>query len=184
VSEGTLWFTGLPGAGKTTVAMTLKALLDPLDVSTFLLDADQLREGLNADLGYDEEDRVENVRRVGEVALLVATIGHLSLVTVISPYAAGRTAVRLRHEGAGVPFLEVYVSTPLEVCERRDPKGHYARARRGEIERFTGVSAPYEAPAHAELVLDTSDATPGESAGAVLDWLVACGLVKDWKPSR
>lgn len=177
MTRGTVWFTGLPGAGKTTVATTLQGMLDELDVRTFMLDGDLLRAGLNSDLNYSDEDRVENVRRVGEVALLVATIGHLSLVTVISPYHAGRASVRDRHAGLGVPFLEVYVATPLEVCERRDPKGLYARARRGEITRFTGVSAPYEAPADAELEIVTTDRTPTESASEVFELLVARGLV-------
>lgn len=177
VTRGTVWFTGLSGAGKTTVASTLKGLLDLEDVRTFLLDGDLLREGLNSDLGFAEEDRVENVRRVGEVALLFATVGHLSLVTVISPYEAGRTAARARHMALGVPFIEVYVATPLEVCESRDPKGLYARARRGEVRRFTGVSAPYEVPADAELELATTGKTPHESASEVLALLRAKGLV-------
>jgi len=122
VTRGTVWFTGLSGAGKTTVATTLKGLLDSDEVRTFMLDGDLLREGLNADLTFSEEDRVENVRRVGEVALLFASVGHLCLVTVISPYDAGRASVRARHDTLGIPFVEVYVATPLEVCESRDPK--------------------------------------------------------------
>jgi adenylyl-sulfate kinase len=177
VTRGTVWFTGLSGAGKTTVATTLKTLLDLQDVRTFLLDGDLLREGLNSDLGFGEDDRVENVRRVGEVALLFATVGHLSLVTVISPYEAGRAAARARHMALGVPFIEVYVATPLEVCESRDPKGLYARARRGEVSRFTGISAPYEAPDDAELELTTTGKTPRESASEVLALLRAKGLV-------
>ncbi|MGD0594018.1 MAG: adenylyl-sulfate kinase [Acidimicrobiales bacterium] len=177
MTRATVWFTGLPGSGKTTVATTLKRRLDALDMRTFLLDGDLLREGLNADLTYSDEDRAENVRRVGEVALLFATVGHLSLVTVISPYDAGRTSVRARHKEQDVPFLEVYVSTPLEVCERRDPKGLYARARRGEVKRFTGVSAPYEVPHDAELEVLTTDQTPEESAAEVFELLVTRGIV-------
>jgi bifunctional enzyme CysN/CysC len=177
VTRGTVWFTGLSGAGKTTVATTLKALLDVEDVRTFLLDGDLLREGLNSDLGFGEDDRVENVRRVGEVALLFATVGHLSLVTVISPYEAGRAGARARHMALGVPFIEVYVATPLAVCESRDPKGLYARARRGEVRRFTGISAPYEVPDDAELELATTGKTPHESASEVLALLRAKGLV-------
>ncbi len=178
VVRGTVWFTGLPGAGKTTVATTLQSRLGACSVRTYLLDGDVLRRGLNADLGYTEEDRVENVRRVGEVALLFSSVGHLSLVTVISPYHAGRRSARERHEAEGVPFFEVYVATPLEVCERRDPKGMYARARRGELKRFTGVSAPYEAPTDAELEIVTSDRTPEESAAEVFEALLAWGLVE------
>jgi bifunctional enzyme CysN/CysC len=177
VSRGTIWFTGLSGAGKTTVATTLKRMLDGLDVRTFLLDGDLLREGLNSDLTYSDEDRVENVRRVGEVALLFAKVGHLSLVTVISPYDAGRIAARARHESEGVPFVEIYVATPLSVCESRDPKGLYARARRGEVARFTGISAPYEVPEDAELELVTHGKTPEQSAAEVLALLQRRGLV-------
>ena len=176
LTRGTVWFTGLSGAGKTTVATTLKALLEARDVPTFMLDGDLLREGLNSDLGFGEDDRIENVRRVGEVAFLFATVGHLVLVTVISPYDAGRMAARARHESLGVPFIEVYVATPLEGCESRDPKGLYARARRGEVSRFTGISAPYEVPDDAELKLFTSGKTPDESAGEVLALLEARGL--------
>jgi len=176
VTRGTVWFTGLSGAGKTTVATTLKALLDSDEVRTFMLDGDLLREGLNADLTFSEEDRVENVRRVGEVALLFASVGHLCLVTVISPYDAGRAAVRERHAVLGIPFVEIYVATPLEVCESRDPKGLYARARRGEVPRFTGISAPYEAPNYPELELVTTGKTPDESAREVLVVLQTKGL--------
>jgi bifunctional enzyme CysN/CysC len=177
VARGTIWFTGLSGAGKTTVATTLKAVLSRRGVRTFMLDGDLLREGLNADLTYSDEDRVENVRRVGEVALLFAKEGHLSLVTVISPYEAGRKGARARHDALGIPFVEVYVATPLEVCESRDPKGLYAKARRGEVKRFTGISAPYEVPDDAEISLFTKDKTPDQSAGEVLALLEELGLV-------
>jgi len=176
-TRGTIWFTGLSGAGKTTVATTLKVMLDALAVRTFLLDGDVLRSGLNSDLTFSDDDRAENVRRIGEVALLFAGVGHLSLVTVISPYDAGRTAVRARHAAVGVPFLEVYVATPLEVCEQRDPKGLYARARRGEVTRFTGISAPYEVPEDAELEIFTTDRTPVQSATEVFELLVERGLI-------
>jgi adenylyl-sulfate kinase len=175
--QGTIWFTGLSGAGKTTVASTLKVILDNKGLRTFLLDGDLLREGLNSDLGFEQKDRVENVRRVGEVALLFSSVGYLSLVTVISPYAAGRAAVRDRHAVTGVPFVEVHVATPLEVCEQRDPKGLYARARSGEVSRFTGVSDPYEVPESPELVLLTPGKSPEESAREVLVMLEATGLV-------
>ena len=177
VPKGTVWFTGLSGAGKTTVATTLKGILDAQDVRTFMLDGDLLREGLNSDLTFSDDDRIENVRRVGEVALLFATVGHLSLVTVISPYADGRERVRSRHTTLGIPFVEVFVATPLAECESRDPKGLYARARRGEVTRFTGISAPYEEPDDAELKLVTHDKTPMESALEVLALLEAQGLV-------
>lgn len=152
---GTVWFTGLSGAGKSTVASGLQELLEARGLHTFALDGDFLREGLNADLGYGEADRIENVRRLGEVALLFSRVGFLSIVSAISPYAKGRQEVRERHESNGVQFVEVHVATPLEVCEARDPKGLYARARRGEIPSFTGVSAPYEVPEAPDLALET-----------------------------
>ncbi|MGO9557947.1 MAG: adenylyl-sulfate kinase [Acidimicrobiales bacterium] len=175
--RGTVWFTGLSGAGKSTVAATLKLMLDDLRVHTFLLDGDDLREGLNSDLSYSEEDRRENVRRVGEIALLFSKVGHLSLVTVISPFATGRDAVRARHDTVGIPFVEVHVATPLAECEKRDPKGLYAKARRGEVKKFTGISSPYEKPVHPDLVLQTTSRSPEESAKEVLTLLDAAGLV-------
>lgn len=175
-ARATVWFTGLSGAGKTTVAATLKSMLDELSVPAFLLDGDDLRAGLNADLSFSAEDRAENIRRVGEVALLFSMAGHLSLVTVISPFAAGRAEVRARHDAAGVAFLEVHVATPLAVCEQRDPKGLYALARRGEVLSFTGVSSPYEAPSAPDLAVQTTDRTPEESASDVLALLESRGL--------
>ncbi|HUZ20929.1 MAG TPA: adenylyl-sulfate kinase [Acidimicrobiales bacterium] len=169
----TVWLTGLSGAGKSTVAGALDGLLGARGARSYLLDGDDLREGLNADLGFSAEDRAENVRRVGEVALLFARAGYVALVSVISPFAVGRDRVRARHEAHGVPFLEIHVATPLEVCEARDPKGLYARARAGEIERFTGVSDPYEAPVAPELVLSTDGHRPEDSAAEVLALLGA-----------
>jgi adenylyl-sulfate kinase len=177
VPKATIWFTGLSGAGKTTVATTLKRMLDARGVRTYMLDGDLLREGLNSDLTYSHEDRVENVRRVGEVALLFANEGNISLVTVISPYADGRVQARARHGTLNVPFVEVYVATPLDVCESRDPKGLYAKARRGEVKQFTGISSPYEVPDDAEIELLTKDKTPEESASEVLAYLEKIGLV-------
>ena len=173
----TIWFTGLSGAGKSTLAETLAGLLAEQGVVATRLDGDDLREGLNADLGFSFEDRVENIRRVGEVARLFALAGHLTIVSLISPFRDGRLQVRERHERSGLPFVLVHVSTPLEVCERRDPKGLYARARRGEIERFTGVSDPYEPPTTAEVVVDTEGRSPLESATELLSALAALPLV-------
>jgi bifunctional enzyme CysN/CysC len=177
VSRGTVWFTGLSGAGKSTVATTLKAMLDELRVNALLLDGDDLREGLNVDLSFSEDHRRENVRRVGEVAILFAKVGHLALVTVISPFGAGRDAVRARHEKLGIPFVEVHVATPLDVCEQRDPKGLYARARRGEVPRFTGISSPYEEPQHPEIAVQTMGKSPEDSAKEVLALLNSKGLL-------
>jgi len=173
----TVWFTGLSGAGKATVAGTLSRLLSERGEQAFLLDGDDLREGLNADLGFTAEDRAENVRRVGEVALLFSRAAHVTLVTVISPYAAGRDAVRQRHDSSAVPFVEVHVATPLEVCEDRDPKGLYRRARAGEIARFTGVSDPYEPPDAPELVLVTEGRSAEACAQEVLDVLAGRSLL-------
>jgi bifunctional enzyme CysN/CysC len=176
---GTVWFTGLSGSGKSTVAAALRHLLDERGERHFLLDGDDLREGLNADLGFTAEDRAENVRRVGEVALLFSLASHLTLVTVISPYAAGRDHARQRHEASGVAFVEVHVATPVEVCEARDPKGLYRRARAGEIPHFTGVSDPYESPDAPELRLVTEGRSPADSAADVLAVLAARGLLRD-----
>ena len=173
---GTVWFTGLPAAGKSTVAAALTELLETRQIEPLLLDGDELREGLNADLGFSPEDRRENVRRIGERAVLFSQAGHLCLVTAISPFRAGRDAARGRHVERGVGFFEVHVATPLEVCEARDPKGLYARARRGELAAFTGISSPYEAPAHPDLALETVGRTPVECAAEVLAALDGCGL--------
>jgi len=173
---GTLWLTGLPSAGKTTIGAALEQLLIERGLQAYLLDGDDLREGLNADLGFDEADRSENVRRLGEVAILLTRLGHLSIVSAISPYAASRNAVRQRHVSLGLSFLEVYVSTPLEVCESRDPKGMYARARSGELGSFTGISAPYEEPEAPDLSL-ANEGSAGEAALEALAAMEAAGLV-------
>jgi bifunctional enzyme CysN/CysC len=174
---GTVWLTGLPGAGKSTIADRLHDILLARGVAAVGLDGDDLRTGLNADLGFSPEDRVENIRRVGEVARLFARNGHLVLVALISPFQVERLKVRARHEEAGLPFALVHVCTALRICEERDPKGHYARARRGEIEHFTGVSDPYELPTRAEVVVDTEGRSPAESTAEVLAALEAMHLV-------
>ncbi|MFI9508247.1 adenylyl-sulfate kinase [Nocardia sp. NPDC052566] len=164
----TVWLTGLSGSGKSTVAVELERRLIAVGRPAFLLDGDNLRHGLNADLGFSAEDRVENVRRVGEVAKLFAEAGVVSVVSLISPYTADRARARAAHEQAGLPFLEIFVDTPLEVCEARDPKGMYAKARAGEIRGFTGIDAPYEAPEHPDLVLRPGDGDPAAMAAAIL----------------
>lgn len=167
----TVWFTGLSGSGKSTVAAEVERLLLARGRPTYLLDGDNLRHGLNGDLGFSASDRDENVRRVGEVARLFADAGVVALVPLISPYRAGREGVRELHDAAGLPFFEVFVDTPLEECERRDPKGLYAQARRGEITGFTGIDDPYERPASAELVLTSADGPPGARARRVVELL-------------
>lgn len=164
----TIWFTGLPASGKSTIASEVAIRLLDRGVSAYVLDGDILRQGLNHDLGFAMEDRRENVRRVAEVARLFADAGFVALVPVISPYAEGRAESRAIHVQAGVAFAEVYVNTPLRECERRDPKGLYARARRGELTLLTGVDAPYDVPEHPELELQTAELSAADAAERVL----------------
>jgi bifunctional enzyme CysN/CysC len=164
----TLWFTGLPGSGKSTVAAEVERRLIAAGRPAYLLDGDNLRHGLNADLGFNAEDRDENVRRVTEVARLFADAGVVALVSLVSPYREARHKARQVHEQAGLRFIEVFMDTPLEVCEARDPKGMYARARAGELSGFTGVDSVYEAPEAPEVVLDPADGTPDEMAEKVI----------------
>jgi adenylyl-sulfate kinase len=164
----TVWFTGLSGSGKSTIAVAVEAALIERGRHAYLLDGDNLRHGLNGNLGFSAEDRAENVRRVGEVARLLADAGTVTLVSLVSPYVADRDRVRAVHEEAGLRFAEVFVDTPLEECERRDPKGLYAKARAGELKGMTGIDDPYEPPPDAELVLRPLDQSVEESAAAVL----------------
>jgi bifunctional enzyme CysN/CysC len=142
----TVWFTGLSGAGKSTIASVVAQRLVAADRLVTVLDGDEIRRGLNADLGFSAADRSENIRRIGEVARLMAEAGLVVLVPVISPYRADRDRARTIHVDAGLAFVEVFVDTPLDTCEQRDPKGLYARARAGELTGLTGVDDPYEAP--------------------------------------
>jgi bifunctional enzyme CysN/CysC len=167
----TVWLTGLSASGKSTVAVELERQLVAAGRPAYLLDGDNLRHGLNADLGFSAADRTENVRRVGEVARLFADAGVVAVASLISPYRADRDRVRAAHEAAGLRFVEVFVDTPIEVCEARDPKGMYAKARSGEITGFTGVDDPYETPAEPEVVLRPEDGDPAELAATVLAML-------------
>jgi adenylyl-sulfate kinase len=169
----TVWFTGLSGSGKSTVAVEVERVLVESGRPAYLLDGDNLRQGLNGDLGFSAEDRTENVRRVGEVARLFADAGVVALVPVISPYVADRERVREIHALADLPFIEVFVDTPIEICEQRDPKGLYAKARAGEIIGFTGIDDPYEAPPAPELRLTPDDGEPDAQAATVLALLDA-----------
>jgi bifunctional enzyme CysN/CysC len=164
----TVWLTGLSGSGKSTVAAACERALVDAGRPAYVLDGDNLRHGLNADLGFSAADRAENVRRVGHVARLLADAGVVALVPLISPYRADRELVRALHAEAGVPFIEVFVDTPLELCEQRDPKGLYAKARAGEITGFTGIDDPYEAPDAPDVVLTPSDGDPVAQAAVVL----------------
>jgi bifunctional enzyme CysN/CysC len=161
-----IWFTGLSGSGKSTVANMLEKRLHADGRHTYMLDGDNVRHGLNRDLGFSEADRVENLRRVGEVAKLMVDAGLIVLVSFISPFRADRQTARELFEPG--EFIEVHVDTPLAECERRDVKGLYAKARRGELKNFTGIDSPYEPPVAAELVIDTSKDNPEACALQVL----------------
>ncbi len=164
-----LWFTGLSGSGKSTVANAVEKKLLELCKHSYLLDGDNVRHGLNKDLGFSDEDRVENIRRIGEVAKLFVDSGAIVLTAFISPFISDRTQVRkLLDDGQ---FWEVFIDTPLEICEQRDPKGLYKKARAGEIKHFTGIDSGYEAPVHAEIHVKTVDATIEECAQQIIDKL-------------
>jgi bifunctional enzyme CysN/CysC len=172
---GVAWFTGLSGSGKSTIANIVESKLHALGVRTYLLDGDNVRHGLNRDLGFTDADRVENIRRVAEVAALMVDAGLVVLVSFISPFRAERRLARDRVEDG--EFLEVYVDTPLEVAESRDPKGLYAKARAGEIAHFTGISSPYEPPEHPEVRVDTTAVTAEQAADEVIAQLRSRGLL-------
>ena len=167
----TIWFTGLSGSGKSTVAAEVERLLVERGQPTYMLDGDNLRHGLNGDLGFSADDRDENVRRVSEVARLFADAGVVALVPLVSPYRAGRDRARRIHAAADVPFFEVFMDTPLETAEARDPKGLYKLAREGKIENFTGISDPYEPPVTPELTLRPEMGGPAELGRLVLQLL-------------
>jgi bifunctional enzyme CysN/CysC len=173
----TLWFTGLPGAGKSTIASAVEERLIEAGRPAFLLDGDNLRHGLNGDLGFDDQARTENVRRTAHVARLLAESGTVALVSLVSPYAADREAAAALHAADDLDFIEIFVDAPLELCEERDPKGLYARARAGELTGMTGVGAPYEAPSAPDLVLGTLEETVEREVERVLELLLARGLI-------
>lgn len=164
----TVWLTGLSGSGKSTIAHRCEATLVSRGRAAYTLDGDNIRHGLNEDLGFGPTDRAENVRRIGEVARLMADAGIAVFASLISPYAVDRARIQDRHDAAGLPFYEVHVATPLDVCEQRDTKGLYAKARSGEIADFTGISAPYEEPEHPDLCVDTSVISLDDAVTAVL----------------
>lgn len=164
----TLWLTGLSGSGKSTVAVELEQQLIAARKPAYLLDGDNLRFGLNGDLGFSADDRDENVRRVAHVARLFADAGMIAIVPLISPYRAARQLARELHEAAGLPFAEVFVDTPLAICEARDPKGLYKKARAGEITGMTGIDDPYEAPLTPEYRVTPDDGSAAEIAELLL----------------
>ncbi len=176
-----LWFTGLSGAGKSTLAIALEEALFGLGHHVYVLDGDNVRSGLNSDLGFSHEDRTENIRRVGEVAALFAQAGVICISAFISPYREDREIAR---RAAGDKFLEVYIAADLATCEQRDPKGLYKKARAGEIEDFTGISAPYEEPEHPDIVIDTSKATINSGVDALMEFVLERLCVAEAPESR
>lgn len=194
----TLWFTGLSGSGKSTIASALEQALVNNKVMSYRLDGDNIRFGLNTDpkslmargfeeaaakrfgIGFSAEDRAENIRRIGEVAKLFADAGSIALTSFISPYRKDRDLCRQLHNDAkpsAIPFIEIFVDTPLDVCEQRDPKGLYKKARAGEIKGFTGIDDPYEAPSAPELVLNTAELSVEQSVAKCMDLLKAKGII-------
>jgi len=165
---GILWLTGLSASGKSTLAVELEHALFDMGCQVFMLDGDNVRHGLSADLGFSPEDRAENIRRVGEVAALFAEAGSIVIAAFISPYRADRNRIRTRHPDY---FHEIYLDASIEVCERRDPKGLYRQARAGDLKEFTGVSAPYEPPSSPHLVIHTGAQTVEQSVKELLDYV-------------
>jgi len=171
-----LWFTGLSGSGKSTVANAVDLMLHQLNVKTYVLDGDNVRHGLNGDLGFSDVDRVENIRRVSEVAKLFADAGLLVSTAFISPFISDREMVRKQLPNN--QFIEVFIDTPLEVCESRDPKGLYKKARAGEIKNFTGIDSAYEAPINADIHVKTADKSIEACAKQVIDYLIIKGYLQ------
>ncbi|MBI5204616.1 MAG: adenylyl-sulfate kinase [Nitrospirae bacterium] len=173
--SGLLWFTGLSASGKSTIAHSVEKQLFKRGFRTYVLDGDNVRHGINSNLGFSREDRKENLRRIAEVSMLFVDAGILVLAAFISPYKADREYIRKQFEGDN--FLEIYVKCPVEECEKRDPKGQYKKARAGIIKNYTGVSAPYEEPENPDLILDTEKKPLKESVDAVIDLLAERGYL-------
>ncbi|MEK9808401.1 MAG: adenylyl-sulfate kinase [Halieaceae bacterium] len=167
----TLWFTGLSGSGKSTIAVALEEALFERGHLSYRLDGDNIRLGINKNLGFSAEDRTENIRRIGEIAKLFVDSSVIALTSFISPYREDRDKVRALHEEAGMPFIEVFVDCSLDEAEKRDPKGLYKKARAGEIKNFTGIDDPYEAPENAEIHLHTDQMTLQEEVDLLLEYL-------------
>jgi adenylylsulfate kinase len=167
----TLWFTGLSGSGKSTIAVALEEALFERGHLSYRLDGDNIRLGINKNLGFSAEDRTENIRRIGEIAKLFVDSSVIALTSFISPYREDRDKVRALHEEAGMPFIEVFVDCSLDEAEKRDPKGLYKKARAGEIKNFTGIDDPYEAPENAEIHLHTDQMTLQEEVDLLLEHL-------------
>ncbi|MDC0664168.1 adenylyl-sulfate kinase [Marinobacter sp. SS21] len=172
-----LWFTGLSGSGKSTIANAVDVALYERGYHTFLLDGDNVRHGLNQDLGFSDEDRVENIRRIGEVSKLFTDAGLIVVSAFISPFSSDRRMVRNLFPAG--EFIEVFLDTPLEACEERDPKGLYAKARSGEIKEFTGLTSPYEKPERPEIRLDTSSMSVMDCVEIIVGYLQERGLISE-----
>ncbi len=170
-----LWFTGLSGSGKSTISDALEEYLHDMSIRTYILDGDNIRHGLNGDLGFSEVDRKENIRRIGEVGKLFVDAGVMVLTSFISPFREDRDFVR--SIVGEREFVEIYIKCPLEVCEERDIKGLYAKARRGEIKEFTGIDSPYEEPVDPEIIIDASKLTVDEAVTQITQYLVHNGYI-------
>lgn len=173
----TLWFTGLSGSGKSTVAVALEKALAQRGHLTYRLDGDNIRLGINRNLGFSAEDRAENIRRIGEIAKLFVDTGVITLSSFVSPYRADRDMVRKLHDEGGMQFIEIFLDVPLEVAEQRDPKGLYKKARAGEIKNFTGIDDPYEAPLNPEVVLNSHQMSLQEEVDVLIKLLEERGLL-------
>ena len=173
----TLWFTGLSGSGKSTVAVELEGVLNEMGVLSYRLDGDNVRLGINRNLGFSAEDRTENIRRIGEISKLFVDSGVISLSSFISPYRADRDQVRALHDEAGMDFIEVFVDCSLDAAESRDPKGLYKKARAGEIKNFTGIDDPYEAPDKPEIHLHSDQQSLEEEVNQILSVLRDRGII-------
>lgn len=171
-----LWFTGLSGSGKSTLANALELALFNAGVSTYLLDGDNVRHGLNKDLGFSDTDRVENIRRIGEISRLFVDAGIIVLSAFISPFRSDRDMVRELLDQD--EFIEIFMSTPLDICEDRDPKGLYVKARKGEIKQFTGIDSPYEVPVEPELSINSAQLSVEQSVEQVLKFMKSQGIIR------
>jgi adenylylsulfate kinase len=187
IKGATFWFTGLSGAGKSTLSEAIKARLDFMledKNKVFILDGDIIRGGLNKGLGFSPEDRAENIRRISEVSKLFAASGQICFVAFISPYGKDRNFAKDIHKASDIPFYECYISPPLEVCEERDVKGLYKKARAGEIKNFTGISDPYEAPENPDMNVKTHESTIEQCVDQVLERMLHDGVLRDNKRVR
>jgi adenylylsulfate kinase len=173
----TIWFTGLSGSGKSTIAFTLEHALVQRGRLAYVLDGDNIRHGLNKNLGFSAADREENIRRIGEVAKLFGDCGVVTMTSFISPYRKDRDIVRALHVAGKLPFIEVHVNTPIATCETRDPKGLYKKARAGELKNFTGIDDPYEEPLHPELLIDATNTSPQQAAVVLIEYLEKQGIL-------